>query len=233
MQQYQADPYAWWLNITGFEQTVTYQSARAGIISMLTSWMLNDSNVTFIDCLGGVPGGFSTDYAASETANGVGAMLLNAWLAAQVVVSANLTNFVGFTMDQEGIATGYEPVGGPENQTFQNTHSYDRSEQATDTYQSFLRLMHDEATTNASWIAFDAAMNASYGVDHFLWTTTYAGVTIQAGLGGEAESRAMDVLTEDVVNTVPYDQYMPMLYYDNDFPPDLAQYRPVHAHGKS
>ncbi|HME52351.1 MAG TPA: hypothetical protein VKM55_09050 [Candidatus Lokiarchaeia archaeon] len=223
-QQYIADPYTWWLNLTSFKQTAEYESARAIIINTFTPWKLFDSNVTFLYSLEGIPGGFPTEYAVTDGNNGVGAMLLNAWLAAQVIVEANLTNVVGFSTDQEGVTSTELPFGGPANQSFQDVHNFDRSEQATDNYLAFIKLLQTQETTNSTWITFDAAMNKIHGVDHFLLTTTYSGVSYEVGVGGAARIRDMEVLTEDVVNTVPFDQFMPMLYDQNSFPPDLAQY---------
>ncbi|HME54392.1 MAG TPA: hypothetical protein VKM55_19355 [Candidatus Lokiarchaeia archaeon] len=222
---YKNAPFTWWMNLTDYKKTTDYQTKRQRIIDTFMPWKVNNySRITFLYWLGGVPSGLPTDYSVSDGYWGVGALMLNAWLTAQVIVEANLTNVVGFHTDQESVDKKYQPVGGALNQSFQDQRSFDRSEQAADNYRSFFQRLQYEEQTNQTWINFDGNMSKLYGVDHLLFTTTYGGPTVVAGLGGKDALVSMDVFTEDVVNTVPYDQYLPMLYNQGQFPPDRAHY---------
>ena len=222
-QNYQNDPYMWWMNLTSFEQTAAYKNIFNYINSTFYPWKVNDSRVTFLFLLEGIPSGFPTDYSVTAGYWGVGATLLNAWLAAHAIVEANLTNVVGFSTDQESVSGDYKPVGGALNASFTLTADPERAAQARANYLEFFKMLHYEETTNATWKTFFSSMNKTHGIDHFLFTTTYGGVTVDAGLAG-GNLANMNTLALDPVNTIPYDEFLPMLYFQSDFPPDRANY---------
>jgi hypothetical protein len=153
----------------------------------------------------------------------VGVLILNAWLTAEVIVEANISNVVGFHTDQEGVSAGNaeKPFGGMVNPQFETERSYERNLQARQNYLTFFEKLRYEESTNTVWVAFLNQMNKSYGVDHLLFTTTYEGPLVIDGLDNDWD---MDVFNCNNVNTLPYDEFLPMLYNQNQEPPDKAHY---------
>ncbi|MEX2729585.1 MAG: hypothetical protein Q6353_020170 [Candidatus Sigynarchaeum springense] len=219
--EYRSDPYMWWMNLTDYMQTLDYQSNRDAIINMFSPWKAGAPNVTFLCALWGIPSGFPTDYSATAGYWGVGAMLLNAWLTAGVIVEANLTNVVGFHTDQESFADGYEPINGVSNVTLGEERNFERNAQARQNYLAFFNRLRYYEKTNATWAAFVDSMNRTHGIDHILFTTTYGDMFVNDGLDNDWD---MDVFGMNVVNTLPYDEFLPMLYHQSRFPPDNAHY---------
>ncbi|MFX0097981.1 MAG: hypothetical protein ACFFCS_00250 [Candidatus Hodarchaeota archaeon] len=216
---YTGDPYLWWLNLTDYKQTTDYINKRNSIINRFTPWLSGAPNVTFVIQLRGIPGGFPTDYAVTSGYYGQGALLINAWLTLEVVVEANLTNVVGIHTDQEGISNE-EPVYGYPPQPITESRDHDRNLQARNNYLQFLDRLRYYEQNNATWATFISDMNSSHDVDHFLFTTTYDGAYMD-GLDGDWD---IDVFNMNIVNTVPYDEFLPMLYNQGKFPPDEAHY---------
>ncbi|HME50948.1 MAG TPA: hypothetical protein VKM55_01910 [Candidatus Lokiarchaeia archaeon] len=221
--EYKADPAFWWLNLTTYEQSSQYLATKAAIISTYSWWKQNASRVTFMYQIYGVPGGMVTDYAVAAGDWGVGAFLLDVWLTMQVVVGANLTNVVGFHTDQEdnvnGVpplseTTGYPPVTA--------TRDYGRNIEARQDYLDFFQMVKTTVETNATWKLFMQNMNKTHQIDHFMFSTTY-GSEIVNGLSYD-NTWDMDVFDRNVVNSIPYDEYLPMLYNQQYFPPDSANY---------
>jgi uncharacterized membrane protein len=218
---YTSDPYLWWMNLTDYKQTADYQNKRTAIVNRFTPWKLNAPNVTFLYWLGGVPSGLPTDYSVTTGYWGVGALLLNAWLTAEVIVEENLTNVVGFHTDQEGISENEAPVAPLTGSEFMAERDYERNMQARVNYIAFFNRLRFYEHNNATWSAFVDSMNQTQGVDHLLFTTTYGDLLVNDGLDDDWD---MDVFTMNNVNTLPYDEFLPMLYHQSRFPPDNAHY---------
>lgn len=218
---YLSDPYLWWLNLTDYKQSPVYLSSRAAIINLFSPWKAGAPNVTFLCALWGIPTGFPTDYSVTAGYWGVGAMLLTAWLTAEVIVEANLTNVVGFHTDQESFASGFEPINGVLNVTLDEERDFERNLQARQNYLAFFQRLRYQEQTNATWAAFVDSMKFTHGVDHILFTTTYGDMFVNDGLDNDWD---MDVFGMNNVNTLPYDEFLPMLYHQSRFPPDNAHY---------
>ncbi|MFX0097982.1 MAG: hypothetical protein ACFFCS_00255 [Candidatus Hodarchaeota archaeon] len=218
---YATDPYLWYMNLTNFKQTQKYNDTRNEIINRFNPWKSGAPNVTFLVQLVGTATGFSvTDYSLTSGFWGLGPMLLNAWLTLEVIVEANLTNVVGFHTDQEDVPGYAMPLEGypPDNITVYRDE--DRNLQARNNYLAFFNLMRYHEQNNAMWATFFSDMNSIYGVDHFLFTTTYGGALMD-GLDNDWD---MDVFSLNNVNSLPYDEFLPMLYNQHRFPPDGAHY---------
>nr|MDO8112544.1 hypothetical protein [Candidatus Sigynarchaeota archaeon] len=218
---YTQDPYMWWMNLTNYKQTQEYKGIRDGIIAQFNPWKVNATNITFLCALHAIPCSLPTDYSVTTGYWGVSAMLFNAWLTAEVIVEANLTNVVGFHTDQEGMDRRELPVGGALNQSFQEQRDYERNMQARENYLAFFHRLRYYEQTNATWSAFASDMNKTYGVDHILFTTTYGDLLINDGLDNDWD---MDTFAMNNINTLPFDEFLPMLYNQHRFPPDCAHY---------
>ena len=221
--EYKVDPALWWLNLTTYEHSSKYQDTRAKIINNFRWWKVNASRVTFMYQIYGVPGGMVTDYAVATGDWGVGALLLNVWLIMQVLVEANLTNVVGFHTDQEDNVNGAPPLAGTAGfPPVTANRDYARNIQARQDYLQFFQLVKTTVKNNATWSTFMQNMNKTYGIDHFLFSTTYGSETVDGLAPGNDWD--MDVFNRNVVNSIPYDEYLPMLYNQQYFPPDSANY---------
>jgi hypothetical protein len=218
---YASDPYLWWMNLTTYKQSADYISKRIAIYDRFYPWKVNASNVTFLYWLHGIPSGLPTDYSVTTGDWGVGALLLNAWLTAEVIVEENLTNVVGFHTDQEGISKNEAPVGGFIDPVFQEQRDYERNLQARANYLAFFNRLRYYEQTNSTWSTFVSSMNQTNGVDHLLFTTTYGDLLVNDGLDDDWD---MDVFAMNNVNTLPYDEFLPMLYHQSRVPPDNAHY---------
>nr|MDO8114449.1 hypothetical protein [Candidatus Sigynarchaeota archaeon] len=218
---YSANPTLWWMNLTDYKQTTDYHDKRDMIVARYSPWKTNWPNVTFIYQITGIPGFFPTDYAVTSGYWGVGALLMNAWLTLEVIVEENLTNVVGLHTDQEDVSESWPPIAvGSTSTEFEVTRDQERNMQARQNYLEFFQRVRNAERTNQTWKDFVIAMNSSYGIDHFLFTTTY-GSEVLDGLDNDWD---MDVFNMNNVNTLPYDEFLPMLYNQHRFPPDNAHY---------
>jgi len=93
--------------------------------------------------------------------------------------------------------------------------------QARENYFAFFHRLQFYEQNNATWIAFVSSMNQTHGIDHLLFTTTYGDLLINDGLDDDWD---MDVFSMNNVHTLPYDEFLPMLYHQGRFPPDNAHY---------
>jgi hypothetical protein len=219
---YIQDPYLWWLNLTDYKQTQDYKDKRDQIVNMFMPWKENESNITFLYWLHGVPSGLPTDYSVTSGYWGVGALILNAWLTAEVIVENNLTNVVGFHTDQESVSDNEAPFNGyTNNASFEVTRDFERNMQARENYLEFFNRLRYAEQTNATWITFMNKMNELHGIDHLLFTTTYENPLVIDGLDSDWD---METFNINNVNTLPYDEFLPMLYTQSDFPADQANY---------
>ncbi len=205
-----ANRFTWQENITNSTEFI---QGRQNFIDNCTYWKENYPGIKLILLVHGMPCGFATDYSVTNSSTGVGGSLWYAWHMLTAAVENNLTNVVGLHTDQEDCAEDWWPIV---NDTI--TRDAERNLQATQAYLEFFDRL-ETSSQQPTWQSFFAHMNATYGIDHFLFTTTYNGGLVVDGLDGDHD---LDVFNMNNVLQVPYDEFLPMLYNSYAKTPDDA-----------
>ena len=213
-ERFNSTPFTWFENI---ETTAEYQSARAQFINGCLYWKTNYPNIRLIILVHGIPCGFTTDYSVTNSSSGVGGTI---WQMARILITAienNLTNVIGVHTDQEDCDEDWFPMREPA------TRNRTRNEAGTKAYLDFLGRL-DTYYQNDTWKTFFSHQKALYGSDHsrFLLTTTYGGGIVMEGIDNDLDS---DAFSMNNVMGIPYDEFLPMLYFQGAKTADLAHYR--------
>jgi hypothetical protein len=212
--RFNATPFTWFENI---ETTPEYQFAREQFINGCLYWKTNYPNIRLIILVHGIPCGFTTDYSVTNTTAGVGGTI---WQMEKILVTAieqNLTNVVGVHTDQEDCAEDWFSM------SIHETRNRTRNLQATQAYNDFIARI-ERYSQNTTWQTFFNHQKTLYGPDHskFLITTTYNGGMVVEGVDNDLDT---DVFSMNNVMGIPYDEFLPMLYFQGAKTADLAHYR--------
>ncbi|MBD3350398.1 MAG: hypothetical protein GF364_02825 [Candidatus Lokiarchaeota archaeon] len=208
------DPFNWQEDITSSPHYIWWQDY---FIDNCLYWKTNYPNIRLIVLIHGIPCGFTTDYSVTNGTHGVGGTLWLGWEVLKTSVEYNLTNVVGIHTDQEDCMRDW--YGLSQDFYFKNET---RNQQATQNYLDFFKKLED-TYIESEWVEFFGHVNSLYGIDHFLFTTTYddADGPLADPLDNDLD---LEVFSMNNVFEIPYDEFVPMLYNDDNLDPDTAHF---------